>query len=67
MVVTGGSRGFGLEVGRQLAARGAHVVIVGRDQGSLNTGIQLIQARILANHSLHTIANLDHTAKCAGR
>ncbi|KAK5626644.1 hypothetical protein RRF57_002359 [Xylaria bambusicola] len=48
-VVTGGSRGLGLEVARQLAAKGAHVVIVARHQDSLDSGIKLMQARILSS------------------
>src|SRR6476660_8611340 len=34
-VVTGASRGIGLEVGRSLCAEGAHVLFVGRDAGAL--------------------------------
>lgn len=35
-LVTGGGRGIGLEITRQLVALGAHVVIVGRDQAALH-------------------------------
>lgn len=35
-IVTGGSRGIGLAVTRGLVARGAHVVVSGRGQASLN-------------------------------
>ncbi|MBA8904428.1 SDR family NAD(P)-dependent oxidoreductase [Aminobacter ciceronei] len=31
VLVTGGARGIGLELSRQLAAKGAHVIAVGRD------------------------------------
>jgi len=33
-VVTGGSRGIGLEIGRQLSRLGLHVVLTGRDEAS---------------------------------
>ncbi|KAI0184476.1 hypothetical protein EV127DRAFT_444209 [Xylaria flabelliformis] len=43
VVITGGSRGLGLAVGRQLAERGANVVIVARDQQRLVEGLKHIQ------------------------
>ncbi|AMS41506.1 MULTISPECIES: SDR family NAD(P)-dependent oxidoreductase [Aminobacter] len=36
VLVTGGARGIGLELSRQLAAKGAHVIAVGRDAASLD-------------------------------
>lgn len=36
VLITGGARGIGLELSRQLVARGAHVIAVGRDAASLN-------------------------------
>ncbi|ROV99669.1 hypothetical protein VSDG_02980 [Cytospora chrysosperma] len=44
ILITGGSRGTGLEAGRQLAAKGANVVIVARDQKKLQEGIAYISA-----------------------
>ncbi len=38
-LVTGGSMGIGLEVGRALANRGARVVLVGRGQGALDEAL----------------------------
>lgn len=43
VVVTGGSRGMGLEVGRQLAEKGANVVIVARDSDKLRHAIEYIK------------------------
>ncbi len=36
VLVTGGARGIGLELSRQLVAKGAHVIAVGRDAASLD-------------------------------
>ncbi|WGY02892.1 SDR family oxidoreductase [Nocardioides sp. QY071] len=48
-LVTGGSRGIGLAVARQLAAEGARVVITGRDQRSLDDACALLPAeRVVA-------------------
>ncbi|KAF3763195.1 NAD(P)-binding protein [Cryphonectria parasitica EP155] len=44
VLVTGGSRGLGLEVSRQLAAKGANIVIVARDTGRLKRSIEYIRA-----------------------
>ena len=43
-LVTGGSRGIGAGIGRALAARGARVVLTGRDQGALETVAEGIRA-----------------------
>ncbi|KAI1115975.1 NAD(P)-binding protein [Nemania sp. NC0429] len=43
IVVTGGSRGMGLAVARQLAARGANVAIVARDTERLQQAIERIK------------------------
>ncbi|KAG9243449.1 hypothetical protein BJ878DRAFT_396856, partial [Calycina marina] len=43
VLITGGSKGMGLEVGRQLAEKGANVVIVARDLSKLEEGIKYIQ------------------------
>ena len=44
-LVTGGSRGLGLEIARVLAGRGAHVAITGRDAGSLERALGDLRAR----------------------
>ncbi|KAI0181282.1 NAD(P)-binding protein [Hypoxylon sp. FL1284] len=43
VIITGGSRGMGLEAGRQLAEKGANVVVVARDQGKLLQALEYIQ------------------------
>jgi NAD(P)-dependent dehydrogenase (short-subunit alcohol dehydrogenase family) len=43
-IVTGGTRGIGLEVARSLAAAGADVAIGGRNQGSLKAALTELQA-----------------------
>jgi NAD(P)-dependent dehydrogenase (short-subunit alcohol dehydrogenase family) len=40
VLVTGGSRGIGLEVGRALAARGARVTIAGRDADTVSEAVK---------------------------
>ncbi|KAI1662826.1 NAD(P)-binding protein [Daldinia decipiens] len=43
VIITGGSRGMGLAAGRQLAEKGANVVIVARDQEKLLQSLEYIQ------------------------
>ncbi|KAI1303991.1 hypothetical protein F5Y03DRAFT_358691 [Xylaria venustula] len=43
IVITGGSSGMGLAVGQQLAAKGANVVIIARDQDKLLRALEAIQ------------------------
>jgi len=42
--VTGGNSGLGQETGRAMAAKGAHIVLAGRDQGKLDAAVSAIQA-----------------------
>ncbi|KAI9644014.1 hypothetical protein NHQ30_007366 [Ciborinia camelliae] len=43
IVITGGSRGMGQEVGRQLAEKGANIVIIARDVEKLQHAIEYIK------------------------
>jgi 3-oxoacyl-[acyl-carrier protein] reductase len=46
-IVTGGSRGLGLEIARAFAAHGARVVVTGRDQAALDaTGLEALRADV---------------------
>lgn len=42
--ITGGNSGLGQETGRAMAARGAHVVLAGRDQGKLDAAVAAIKS-----------------------
>ncbi|TRD11760.1 SDR family NAD(P)-dependent oxidoreductase [Erythrobacter insulae] len=42
--ITGGNSGLGRETGRAMAAKGAHVVLAGRDQEKLNAAVTAIKA-----------------------
>ena len=44
-VVTGGSRGLGLEIARLLAYEGAHLALCARDESELETAEQMLEAR----------------------
>jgi NAD(P)-dependent dehydrogenase (short-subunit alcohol dehydrogenase family) len=44
-IVTGGSRGLGLELARQLALSGAHVAICARDEAELEVAREMLEAR----------------------
>ncbi|KAK6854949.1 NAD(P)-binding protein [Apiospora arundinis] len=59
-VVTGGSRGMGLAVARQLAEKGANVVIVARDQSKLLESLQYVKgaARAGSQHFHQISADL---------
>uniref|UniRef100_A0A8H7NQ38 3-dehydrosphinganine reductase n=1 Tax=Bionectria ochroleuca TaxID=29856 RepID=A0A8H7NQ38_BIOOC len=46
-IITGGSSGMGLELARQLAAKGANIVIVARRQDRLLKGLEIIEGAAL--------------------
>lgn len=52
--VTGGNSGLGQETGRAMAAKGAHVVLAGRDQAKLDEAAATIRADV-ANANVETI------------
>ncbi|KAI1128528.1 hypothetical protein F5Y10DRAFT_173798 [Nemania abortiva] len=61
VLITGANRGLGLEVGRQLAKKGANIIIVARDQQRLETGIKYVEqgaANPATQRFLHINADL---------
>ncbi|MBV7266021.1 SDR family NAD(P)-dependent oxidoreductase [Erythrobacter ani] len=42
--ITGGNSGLGLETGRAMSARGAHVILAGRDHGKLAEAMRIIRS-----------------------
>ncbi|KAJ4413453.1 hypothetical protein N0V82_008527 [Gnomoniopsis sp. IMI 355080] len=67
ILITGASRGTGLEAARQLAAKGANVVIVARDAERLRDGIGLLKkaALSLETQRFHCIpADLTDAETC---
>jgi 3-oxoacyl-[acyl-carrier protein] reductase len=61
-VVTGASRGIGLETARLLCAEGANVLVVARDEGRLRTAAEEASTA----GGVATILSLDVTAEDAG-
>lgn len=65
--ITGGNSGLGLETGRAMAAKGAHVVLAGRDQAKLDEAVATIKADI-TDANLETIVcdlgSLDSVRAC---
>jgi NAD(P)-dependent dehydrogenase (short-subunit alcohol dehydrogenase family) len=54
VVVTGGTDGIGRETGRELASRGAHVTLIGRNAGTGDTVIRTLRAQT-GNEQIHFI------------
>ncbi|AWW75815.1 short-chain dehydrogenase [Erythrobacter sp. KY5] len=44
--ITGGNSGLGLETGRAMAAKGAHVILAGRDQAKLDEAVSAIKGDV---------------------
>ncbi|MBD2840745.1 SDR family NAD(P)-dependent oxidoreductase [Erythrobacter rubeus] len=65
--ITGGNSGLGLETGRAMSAKGAHVVLAGRDQSKLDEAVAAIRAEH-PNGELETIicdlGSLESVRKC---
>jgi NAD(P)-dependent dehydrogenase (short-subunit alcohol dehydrogenase family) len=58
VVVTGGNRGLGLEASRQLAERGALVVLTGRDGDAVFAAPRdLARAGLAVDHAVHDVAD----------
>ncbi len=66
--ITGGNSGLGKETGRAMAAKGAHVVLAGRDLGKLDEAVKAIKADH-ASANVETIigdlSSLDSVRQCA--
>ncbi|KAI3393579.1 hypothetical protein diail_3928 [Diaporthe ilicicola] len=60
ILITGASRGTGLEAGRQLAEKGASVVIVARDEQRLREGVEYMRAGAAAASSSSSSAGEQH-------
>ncbi len=65
--ITGGNSGLGQETGRAMAAKGAHVILAGRDQAKLDEAVATIKSEV-SDASLETItcdlASLDSVRAC---
>ncbi|KAI0903108.1 NAD(P)-binding protein [Ustulina deusta] len=67
VLITGGSKGLGLSAARQLAEKGANVIIVARDVGNLEKGIAFISkgARRPGTQRFHFIsADVSVASNC---
>ncbi|MEL6877455.1 MAG: SDR family NAD(P)-dependent oxidoreductase, partial [Pseudomonadota bacterium] len=66
--ITGGNSGLGQETGRAMAAKGAHVILAGRDQAKLNTAKAAITSET-GNDAVETIigdlGSLDSVRACS--
>ncbi|KAK3936347.1 hypothetical protein QBC46DRAFT_31748 [Diplogelasinospora grovesii] len=68
VLITGGSGGLGLNAARQLAGKGANVIIVARDVAKLEEGVEFIKkgARSPDSQRFHSIsADVTTSAECA--
>lgn len=65
--ITGGNSGLGQETGRAMAAKGAHVILAGRDQAKLDEAAAAIRGET-GNDTIETIicdlASLDSVRAC---
>ncbi|KAK7717798.1 hypothetical protein SLS63_010653 [Diaporthe eres] len=77
ILIAGGSKGTGLEAGRQLAAKGGNIILVARDAQRLRDGIEYVEAGVTQKHAtgaatgtqqrFHTItADLTSAEACGG-
>ncbi|KAM3067240.1 hypothetical protein ACMFMG_005394 [Clarireedia jacksonii] len=66
VAITGGSRGMGLEVARQLAEKGANVVIIARDAKKLQEGVEYTKQGALnpSQRFHHISADLTSASEC---
>lgn len=66
-LVTGGNRGIGLEICRQLAARGLHVILASRDPAKGAAAVEALRREglTLIQHTLDVTRSEDIEAVCA--
>ena len=65
--ITGGNSGLGLETGRAMAAKGAHVVLAGRDQAKLDEAVVTIrddQSDANVETIICDLASLESVREC---
>ena len=65
--ITGGNSGLGLETGRAMAAKGAHVVLAGRDESKLDEAVDTIcadQPDAQVETIICDLASLDSVRAC---
>ncbi|KAI1457537.1 NAD(P)-binding protein [Annulohypoxylon moriforme] len=68
ILITGGSTGLGLNAGRQLAEKGANVIIVARNASKLEEGIQYISKSALSPETQrfhYIVADVTTAPECA--
>ncbi|KAI0888691.1 NAD(P)-binding protein [Annulohypoxylon maeteangense] len=68
ILITGGSTGLGLNAGRQLAEKGANVIIVARNVGKLKEGIRYISKCACSPETQrfhHIVADVTTAPECA--
>jgi retinol dehydrogenase 14 len=69
IVITGASDGIGLEASSQLAGRGHHVVMVGRNPGKLETALARVRAEsptVAVESFVCDFSVLDQVRRLAG-
>ncbi|KAJ4422081.1 hypothetical protein N0V82_003273 [Gnomoniopsis sp. IMI 355080] len=62
VLITGASRGMGLEAGRQLAAKGANVVLAARDEKRLLEGTEYMRAAAMSESQRFHHLSVDLTS-----
>ncbi|QFT78919.1 SDR family NAD(P)-dependent oxidoreductase [Erythrobacter sp. THAF29] len=65
--ITGGNSGLGLETGRAMAARGAHVILAGRDQAKLDEAVASIESEnpdAIVETIICDLGSLDSVRHC---
>ena len=66
--ITGGNSGLGQETGRAMAAKGAHVILSGRDQGKLDEAVATIKGenpQANVETIVGDLGSLDSVRECA--